>query len=168
MRIIPKTAKVKIQFFKNVSVADTVIALFVLALTALLFISNLGVARFVLIGITLIVAVGRFLPFEGQRFYMFFVHCVKYMFSVKKYTKDNPATQANIDNFLPFKNVKDGYIEYADYYAGVLQIEPREFSLISEYRQDQIIDDNFGRIIREIADKTKASIVKIDRKLNFR
>lgn len=168
MRIIPKTAKVKIQFFKNVSVADTVIALFVLALTALLFISNLGVARFVLIGITLILTVGLFLPFEGQRFYMFFVHCVKYMFSVKKYTKDNPATQANIDNFLPFKNVKDGYIEYADYYAGVLQIDPREFSLLSEYRQDQIIDDNFGRIIREIADKTKASIVKIDRKLNFR
>lgn len=167
MRIIPKTAKVKIQFFKNISIADTVIGLFALGLIALLFISNLGVTRFVLIGIVLIINVGLFLPFEGQRFYMFFVHCVKYMFSIKRYTKDNPASQANIDNFLPFKNVKDGYIEYADYYAGVLQIDPREFSLLSEYRQDQIIDDNFGRIIREIADKTKASIVKIDRKLNF-
>ena len=167
MRIIPKTAKVKVQFFKNISIADTIIALFALALITLLFISNLGITRFVLMGIVLITVVGLFLPFEGQRFYMFFVHCVKYMFSVKRYTKDNPASQANIDNFLPFKNVKDGYIEYADYYAGVLQIDPREFSLLSEYRQDQIIDDNFGRIIREIADKTKASIVKIDRKLNF-
>ena len=167
MRIIPKTAKVKIQFFKNISIADTIIGLFALGLIALLLISNLGVTRFVLMGIVVVVVVVLFLPFEGQRFYMFFVHCVKYMFSVKRYTKDNPASQANIDNFLPFKNVKDGYVEYADYYAGVLQIDPREFSLLSEYRQDQIIDDNFGRVIREIADKTKASIVKIDRKLNF-
>ena len=167
MRIIPKTAKVKIQFFKNVSIADTVIALFALALCTLLFISNLGIARIVLIGIVIILTVGLFLPFEGQRFYMFFVHSVKYMFSVKKYTKNSKAVQSDIDNFLPFKNVKDGYIEYSDYFAGVLEIEPREFSLLSEFRQDQIIDEYFGRIIRNIADKTKASIVKIDRKLNF-
>ena len=167
MRIRPKTAKVKIQFFKNVSIADTVIALFALALCTLLFISNLGIARIVLIGIVIILTVGLFLPFEGQRIYMFFVHSVKYMFSVKKYTKNSKAVQSDIDNFLPFKNVKDGYIEYSDYFAGVLEIEPREFSLLSEFRQDQIIDEYFGRIIRNIADKTKASIVKIDRKLNF-
>ena len=167
MRIIPKTAKVKIQFFKNISIADMIIALFALAMIVLLFVSNLGILRFVLMGVVLILAVGLFIPFEGQRFYMFFVHAVKYLFSVKRFTKDNPATQANIDNFLPFKNVKDGYIEYADYYAGVIQIDPREFGLLSEFRQDQIIDDHFGKIIREIADKTKASLVKIDRKLNF-
>ncbi len=167
MRIIPKTAKVKIQFFKNISVADTVIALSAFALIVLLFISNLGLARFVLMGVVLVIAVGLFLPFDGQRFYMFFVHSVRYLFSIKKYTKDSPATQADIDNFLPFKNVKDNYIEYHDYYAGVLQIDPREFSLLSEYRQDQIIDDHFGKIIREISGKTRASLVKIDRKLNF-
>jgi len=167
MRIIPKTAKVKIQFFKNISVADTIIGLIALSLVVLLFISNLGITRFVLMGVVLVFTVGLFIPFEGQRFYMFFVNCVKYVFSVKRYSKDNPSTQAAIENFLPFKNVKDGYIEYHDYYAGVLQIDPREFGLLSEYRQNQIIDDYFGKIIREISDKTKASIVKIDRKLSF-
>lgn len=167
MRIIPRTAKVKIQFFKNISIADTLIGLFALALVVLLFASNLGIIRLVLMGVVLIFAAGLFIPFEGQRFYLFFVHVVKYIFSTKKYLKQTTGAQNSIDNFLPFKNVSDNYIEYNNYYAGVLQIDPREFSLLSEYRQDQIIDDNFGKIIREIADKTKASLVKIDRKLSF-
>ncbi len=168
MRIIPKTAKVKIQFFKNISIADTIIALFVFALVVLLFVSNLGIARFVLMGVVLALAVGLFIPFDGQRFYMFLARGVKYLFSIKKYSENSSSPQTNVDNFLPFKNVKDGFIEYNDYYAGVLQIDPREFSLLSEYRQNQMIDDYFGKIIREISDKTKASIVKIDRKLSFK
>ena len=51
MRIIPKTAKVKIQFFKNISIADTIIALLSFGLITLLIVSNLGITRFVLIGI---------------------------------------------------------------------------------------------------------------------
>ena len=167
MRIIPKTAKIKVQFFKNVSVLDIIIALSFLGLIVLLFVTNMGIFKYVLMGIVLVIAIGLFLPFEGQRFYMFIVYSIRYIFSVKKYTKNNSKSQTNIDNFLPFKNIKDNYIEYSDYFGGVLEIEPREFGLLSEFRQDQMIDENFGRIIREIADKTKASIVKIERKLIF-
>ena len=167
MRIIPRTAKIKIQFFKNISVTDIIIALSFLGLIVLLLVTNIGIVRFVLLAIILVLAIGLFLPFEGQRFYLFLVQAVKYIFSIKKYSKDNTKAQTNIDNYLPFKNIRDGYIEYSEYSAGVLQIDPREFGLLSEYRQDQMIDENFGRIIREISDKTKASLVKIDRKLSF-
>ncbi|MBQ9448859.1 MAG: DUF87 domain-containing protein [Acholeplasmatales bacterium] len=167
MRIIPRTAKIKVQFFKNISIPDIIIALSFLGLIVLLVVTNIGFARFILMGVLLIIAIGLFIPFEGQRFYLFLVQAVKYVFSVKKYSKDNTKAQTNIDNYLPFKNIKDGYIEYSEYFAGVLQIDPREFGLLSEFRQDQMIDENFGRIIREISDKTKASLVKIDRKLSF-
>ena len=167
MRIIPRTAKIRVQFFKNISITDILIALSFLGLIVLLVVTNIGFARFILMGVLLIIAVGLFVPFEGQRFYLFLVQAVKYIFSIKKYSKDNTKAQTNIDNYLPFKNIKDGYIEYSEYFAGVLQIDPREFGLLSEFRQDQMIDENFGRIIREISDKTKASIVKIDRKLSF-
>ena len=167
MRIIPKTAKIKVQFFKNISVLDIIIGLSFLGLIVLLFVTNMGYARFILMFLMLVIAVGLFIPFEGQRFYIFLAYSVKYIFSVKKYSKDNTKTQTNIDNYLPFKNIEDGYIEYNNYYAGVLEIEPREFGLLSEFRQNQMIDDNFGRIIREIVDNTKASLVKIDRKLSF-
>jgi len=167
MRIIPKTAKIKVQFFKNISVLDIIIGLSFLGLIVLLVVTNIGIVRFVLMGVLLIIAIGLFLPFEGQRFYIFLAYSVKYIFSVKKFSKDDTKIQTNIDNYLPYKDIRDGYIEYANYSAGVLQIDPREFGLLSEFRQNQMIDENFGKIIREIVDSTKASLVKIDRKLSF-
>ena len=167
MRIIPKTTKVKIQFFKNISIADIIIALGVIGLIILLLLSNSGIARFILAIIVLAIGVGLFIPFDGDRFYMFFVHSVKYAFAVKKYSKNNSKSQTNIDVFMPFKDIEDSFIVYNDYYGGVLQIDPREFSLLSEYRQNQMIDEHFGKIIREVANRTRASIVKLDRKLNF-
>jgi hypothetical protein len=58
-------------------------------------------------------------------------------------------------------------IVYQDYYAGVLQIDPREFRLLTGYRQDQIIDLHFGKLIRSISGHSKASLVKIDRNINL-
>ena len=167
MRIIPKTTKVKVQFFKNISIADILIVLVFLGLIVLLLLSNLGIARFIIAAVVLVIAVAMFIPFDGDRFYMFFVHSIKYVFAVKKYSKNNTKSQTNIDTFMPFKDIQDNFIVYNDYFAGVLQIDPREFSLLSEFRQNQMIDENFGKIIREISNKTKASLVKIDRKLNF-
>ena len=167
MRIIPKTAKIKIQFFKNISILDIIIGLSFFGLIVLLVVTNMGMMKFVLMAVVIVIAVGLFIPFEGQRFYIFLAHSVKYVFSVKKYSRDDTKIQTNIENYLPYKDIHDGFIVYANYFAGVLQIEPREFSLLSEFRQNQMIDENFGKIIREIVDHTKASLVKIDRKLNF-
>lgn len=168
MRVIPKTAKVKVEFFKGISIADTVIALSVLVLETLIFISNLGFGRFILMALLLAVAVCLFLPYDGQRVYMLFINFTKYIFSVKHYSHEYEKAQTNIDFFIPFKDIRDGYIRYQDYSAGVLRIDPREFWLISEYRQNQMIDGNFGSVIRSISGKTRASLVKVDQKLDFR
>lgn len=167
MRIIPRTTKVKVQFFRNISIADIIMAFAFMGLVVLLLLSNLGIFRFILALIVIAIGVGLYLPFDGDRFYMFLVHSVRYVFAVKKYSKNNSKSQTNIDSFMPFKDIRDGFIVYKDYFAGVLQVDPREFSLLSEYRQDQMIDEHFGKIIREVANKTRASIVKIDRKLSF-
>ncbi|MGN0818574.1 MAG: VirB4 family type IV secretion system protein, partial [Candidatus Coproplasma sp.] len=110
---------------------------------------------------------GLYMPFDGQRFYMVFVNLAKYVFSAKKYSVEYKNAATNVNVFIPFRDIKDGYIVYDDYFAGVLQIDPREFRLLSGYKQDQIIDLYFGRVIRSISGKTKASLVKIDRKLIF-
>ena len=167
MRIIPRTTKVKVQFFRNVSILDIIIVFAFLGLIVLLLLSNLGIARFILAAVVLVIGVAMFLPFEGERFYLFIAHSIKYVFAVKKYYKNDSKSQTNIDSFMPFKDIRDGFIVYKDYFAGVLQIDPREFSLLSEFRQDQMIEEHFGKIIREVANKTRASIVKIDRKLSF-
>ena len=166
MRIIPKTAKVKIEFFKNISLADTFIGLAALALEVLIFTTNIpAIPKYATMVFVLAVSIWLYMPFDGQRFYMMFVNMAKYAVSVKHYSKDFTKANASIDNFIAFKGINDGFIEYNEYYAGVLEIDPREFRLLSGYKQDQIIDVHFGKIIRSISGNTKASIIKIDRKM---
>ena len=166
MRIIPKTAKVKIEFFKNISIVDTIIGLIALALEVLVFTTNLhAIPKYTIMILLLALTIWLYMPFDGQRFYMLFVNMIKYVFSVKHYSKEFEKANTSIDNFIAFKNIKDGFIEYNEYYAGVLEIDPREFRLLSGYKQDQIIDIHFGKLIRSISGNTKASIVKVDRKM---
>jgi len=167
MRIIPKTAKVKLEFFKNVSIVDIIVAIIGLMLELILFLSNIGVAKYFIMIFLLCIIIGLYLPYDGQRFYTFFRDFTKYLFSAKKYSKQYKNTNTNILNLMPFKNVRDGYIEYDGYYAGVLEISAREFRLLTGFRQDQIINNNFGKLIRSINNKTRASLIKIDRKMRL-
>jgi len=167
MRIIPKTAKVKIEFFKNISIADIIITFLGLGLEILLFLTNIGFVKYLIMAVVLCLFVGLYLPFDGQRFYMFFLNALKYIFSQKNYTSQLKKAANSINNIIPFKGIEDDFIVYNSYYAGILQIDPREFRLLSGYKQDQIIDVYFSRLIKSISGKTKASIVKIDRKLSF-
>ncbi|MCQ2399311.1 MAG: DUF87 domain-containing protein, partial [Clostridia bacterium] len=136
---------------------------------ALLFVTNIEppIVKYMMMALLLVFVIAMFIPYGGQHLYMLFVNFVKFVFSVKTYSRKYQKAQTNIEFFLPFKGIENGYIVYNEYFAGVLQIDPREFRLLSGYRQNQIIDENFGRIIRSISGKTTASLVKIDRKLTF-
>lgn len=167
MRIIPKTAKVKIQFFKNISLADIIIGLLGLIFEVLIFLSNWGILRFFVMAFVLCLFGGLFFPFDGQRAYMLFVNITRYLFSIKRYSLGFENAPSNVDNILSFKGVKDDYIVFSNYFAKVLEIEPREFRLLSTYKQNEIIDRDFGSVIKSIMGKTRASIVKIDKYLTF-
>ena len=167
MRVIPRTAKVKVQFFKNVSIADILIALLTLVLLVVILLSNLGIARFFIALVVLCIALGLYLPYDGQRFYLFFRTFVRYLFSGKKYVREDVDSSSNVRSLFAFKRIEDGYIGFENYYAGVLEIGSREFRLLTAFRQDQIINNHFGRVIRSISGKTHASLVKIDRKMRL-
>jgi len=167
MRIIPKTAKVKIEFFRNVSLVDIFIGLFFLLIEVLLFLTNLGIGKYFIMLFVLCIAIGLYLPFDGQRFYMVFVNYVKYLFSIKKYNLGYKDSTSNITHIIPFKNIESNFAVYDSYFGGVLEIDPREFRLLSGYKQDEIIENQFGKIIRTISGKTRASLVKIDRSLSL-
>ena len=167
MRVIPKTAKVKVQFFKNVSVADILIALIGIVLIVLICLSNIGIARFFIAAVILCAVVALYIPYDGQRLYLFFRTFLRYVFSGKKYTKQNTGSASDVRSCFAFKNINGGYIEFDKYYAGVLEIGSREFRLLTGYRQDQIINNNFGKVIRSIAGKTRASLIKIDKMMRL-
>ena len=86
MRIIPKTAKVKVEFFKNISLIDVIIGLIGIILEVLIFLTNLGgLAKSVLMILTLCFFIWLYLPFDGQRFYMMFVIYFTTISSVKSH-----------------------------------------------------------------------------------
>ena len=97
MRIIPKTAKVKIEFFKNISLADTIIGLLAIALEVLVFTTNISaVPKFAIMILILALSIWLYMPFDGQRFYMMFVNMAKYVVSVKHYSKEYTEANASI------------------------------------------------------------------------
>jgi len=168
MRVIPKTAKVKAEFFRKISIPDVCIGLVCLGLEILVLLTELETIPKVIVACIIFAPFFvLYLPLDGQRFYVYIVNFAKYTFSVKQFDDRDNLSQNNIDYFIPIKGFNGKYILYKGYKASVLEIEPREFNLLSEYRQNQIIDDLFGKVIRSINGKTKASIVKIDRKLYF-
>lgn len=167
MRIIPKTAKVKLQFFKNISVADVLIALIGAATVTVIIMSNIGIARFFIAIIVACIVASLYIPYDGQRLYLFSKTFTRYLFSGKKYVKEDIESASNVKTFMGFKNVRDGYIEFNGYYGGVLEIGCREFRLLTGFRQDQIINNCFGKVIRSINNKSKASLIKIDKKMNL-
>ena len=169
MRIIPKTARVKAEFFKGVTLLDVFIILFGLFLEVLVALSGLPVIPIVILMVVILgLFIVLFLPFDGKRLYLGIVNLVKFIFSVKHYSKDYKRANSNIDLFIPYKGFEDYYIVYENYYSSVLEISPREFSLLSEFKQNQYIDEGFGKVLRLVNGHTKASIVKLDRHLVYK
>ncbi len=165
MRIIPKKTKVKIEFYRNVSLVDVLIALVGMGLEILLFLTNLGFLQYALMTIVLGVFICLYIPVDGEKLYMMLLNLIRYMVSHKKFEKKAANAKSDISGLIPFIGIENGLINYGIYYGGVLEIMPKEFRLLSEYKQNEIIDRAFASVIKSITGKTRASIVKIDRPL---
>ena len=163
MRIIPKKTKVKVEFYRNISIVDMLIAAVGLVLEILLLLTNFGFLSYLLMVAVLGIFVCLYLPVDGEKLYMQIVGLVKFLISRKKYEAGAADARAEISSILPYRGISGGLIEYEGYYAGVLEIMPKEFRLLSEYKQSEIIDKAFASVIKSITGKTYASLVKIDR-----
>ena len=162
-RIIPKRTKVKMEFFKGITVSDIVFALIVVGVALLIFTSNfefkiyLGVA-WCAIGVSL------FIPAEeGIRIYTFLGLVFRFFAFRKRYAKDKLKRYAPIKDLIPFEGiVQDKFIDYGEYKAMVLEVRPVSFGLFNEEKQDLIIN-TFANGIRRITANQSASIVKISK-----
>ncbi len=163
MRIIPRKTKVKVEFYRNISLADVLIALAGMGIELALLLTNLGFLTTALMVIVFGVFVCLYLPVDGEKFYMVLVNLVRYLVSSKKFEKLSADPKTDMSRLVPFKGIKDGLIDYGTYYGGVIEIVPKEFRLLSMYKQDELIDKVFGSVIKSISGHTTASLVKLDR-----
>ncbi len=165
MRIIPKKTKVKVQFYRNFSLTDVLIVFAAMGIELLLFFTyeDFKMLTVGLMAAVLGITICLFLPVDGEKLYFMLAGLVRYAVTNKKFTKGDPDPQKDISNICPLRGISDGLLDFGTYYGGVLEISPKEFRLLSLYKQDELIDKVFAAVIKNVTGKTSASIVKIDR-----
>ena len=72
--------------------------------------------------------------------------------------------QIPVAGVTPFTGISDMFIEYGTSYLGVVvEIPSIEFRFLTEPRQNQLIDQVYGSILRTVNDTDSAAMVKLDR-----
>lgn len=165
MRIIPKTSKVKLTFYKGVTVIDIVIGFIALLVLAVTLSSNFWFRWYIALGIVCLV-IPLYLTFNGERLYQYIGFIFKYIASRKKYLKGDKSEQADITGIIPYKEIKNDVIVNRDNtFVGVLEIYPIDFRLLSPDKQNDYIEDVFTRVLNNIGSEEQYSIVKLERPL---
>ena len=163
IRIIPKNTKVKLQFYKDFTLSDVILALVILLFAVMAVTSNLPQRFYIGIGI-ISSSIPLFLKSGDVRLYQSVWYLFKFIAVKKKYGNELPGSK-NISNIIPFTGIKDGHIIYPSYFAGVIEINPIEFRLLDENRQDYLIDRVISNCIKYVSGDQCMDIVKIDKPL---
>lgn len=167
MRIIPKTSKVRMTFYKNMTISDIVIGLIVLGLIALTISTNLPFKWILAIGEFCLV-VPFYISINGERLYECIGFIFKYLISRKRYKEKARNPNNDITGIVSYKDVSDDVIANRDdTYVGVCEIFPIDFRMLSFDKQEEYIDSVFGRALNSFGVGDEWSIVKLEKPLNL-
>ena len=166
MRIIPKNTKIKIQFYRSISVADIVLAVVGLAFISLAVSSNLPNKYFIAVAI-LIALCPLYITFNETRLYTASMYALKFLFAKKTFSSGK-YNKNNINAVIPYQKIENNLIKQKDdYFTGVLEICPIEFNFFNEQKQNFFIDGLFSNILKSIGVGQEINIVKLERPIVF-
>ncbi len=190
MRIIPKKTRVRMQFFRNIGIADMAVILVggLVAFTVLLSGLPFRLPIFIML---LTITIGLVMSIDDEKPYMTVLNAIRYLARIRVYTRESAfgdlsaeeepipedgkkkkkkkaQAAGKLEDIIPFTGIRDEYIEYGtDYVAAVVEISSVEFRLYSLARQNAVIDQVFAPILRSVALEETASLVKIDRPMLY-
>ena len=151
MRIIPKKTKVAMEFFKGVEVPDVLVGIVGISIVISIVFSNLPFR----LGLGAVVAVifgASVVPVEGEKAYMMVYNLLKYLARHRKF-QEEPTKKGtpSVKDITPFTGIDGNFIEYGgEYYGIVVEIPDVEFKFYTLQRQNQMIDQVFGSVLRTI------------------
>jgi len=173
-RIIPKKTKVRIQFYKNLTMKDALLILAGVIVVGLTLLSGLGI-KYILAVVFAIIFVILFVQISPEtRVYQSIGHFFRYIFANKKYFKKAEKKTQNMAMMVPFDGIvtereRDGnsfaeysFIDYKEYFGVVIEIRPVQFYMLTEQRQNQFINavDN---ALKTLPTGQTVSIVKLEK-----
>lgn len=168
MRIIPKKTKVSMEFFKGVEIPDVVVGIIGVAIVLSVIFSNLPYRMFIA-GAVAVIFGASVIPIDGEKGYMMVYNLLKYFARFRVY-EENPKKKGelSVKDITPFTGIDGNFIEYGgEYYGIAVNIPDIEFRFYTLNKQNQIIDQVYGSILRTISGTETAALVKIDRPVLF-
>ena len=166
MRIIPKNTKLKLQFYKGIGIFDVVIAIVALAFIALTVTSNLP-NKYIIALIILIIAAPLFIPIGEIKLYNAVWYGISFMVAQKSFSK-NKKGKSHISTIIPYSSIKDNAIIQKDgSLTGVIEITPIEFNLLSQNKQNHLIDGVISSTLKNINEFQEYDIVKLEKPIIF-
>lgn len=173
-RIIPKKTKVRVQFYKNLTMKDALLILAGVVVVGLTLLSGLGI-KYILALVFALIFVILFVQVSPEtRVYQSIGHFFKFVFANKKYLKKSENKNQNIKIMVPFDGVvtereRDGnsfseysFIDYKEYFGIVIEIQPVQFYMLTEQRQNQFINA-IDNALKTLPTGQTISIVKIEK-----
>ena len=163
---IPRKTKVKMEFFKGITLGDVILACIGIAVLMLMIFSEgiTDVMMKVYLSVAWVAIVGSlfFRVADGLPLYATLGLLLKFFAYRKKYSKVPARKHVNIEEIIPYRSIHNDMIDYSDYYAAVLEIRPIEFGLLNEEKQSYALR-TFGNALRLLGTHQHLSIVKTSR-----
>lgn len=163
MRYIPRRTKVRMEFFKGITLSDILIVMIGVAVFLLIVLST-GIGNimtkvylasvWVAVVVCLLVRMA-----DGVPLYTTLILLIKFFAYKKKYSKYPKHKTAPISEIVPYVNIRDAFIDYENYYGAVIEIRPMEFWLLADDKQNAVIG-TVANALRLITQTQTASIVK--------
>lgn len=165
MRIIPKASKVKLTFYRGVTIPDMIIGFVGLALVAITLSTNFPFRFYIAIGILCLI-IPLYIKVNDERLYEYIGFFFRFLVSKKSYSKNSKIEASNIASILPYDSISDGVIHNKDgTIVGVMEIEPIDFDMLTSETQDEYIDGVFSRILNNLEINEEFQIVKLEQPL---
>ena len=165
MRIIPKTSKVKLTFYKGLTIPDFIVGFITLVILAITVSTNFPFKWYIALG-ELILVIPFYISISGERLYEYIGFFFKYMATRKKYSLNNKNENADIRGIIPYKDIDEDLIINRDgTFVSVIEVHPIDFRLLSIDKQDDFIDGVMRRVINNIWLGEEYSVVKLERPL---
>ena len=165
-RTLPRESKIKLSFWRGITVPDLFIGLLGLLLFALI-VSGGGATKIVFGIFFLCLYATMFFNFGGERGYLILGYTIKHFFRTNLFTK-NGKPKSNIEILNGIKKESENIILCKDGSAVcAIKIQPFEFRLLSEDKQNYYIDDLFAGAIRSIPKLYEFAIYKEEQPLSF-
>ena len=165
MRVIPRRTKVKMEIIKNVTLSDVIFGVIGIAGALGLFLSNFANGLNYWIGIAWVaIIVSLFFKIsDNMRLYQTLGYLFRFFAQQKKYANKKIKGNALVEEIIPFVGLyQDRFIDFKEYYAQVIEIQPIVFSLLNEYKREMCIR-TFANAIRRLTNDQTATIVKINK-----